>query len=246
MDAREILKKYGLPSLADANLAEVDLKHAYLAGADLRWTNFTGADLSGADFTGADLSGASLYGADLKGAIFKGASLRYASLRKADLTRASLDGANLNSADLLGACLSGASLIKANLWEACLARADLQGVVVSIDTIGYFSWPPQEGSYIAYKKCFGCIAKGVVPETAKRSSATTNKCRASEWETLGFYNLDGTPCANRTQATSLRSHKFFYIIGEKSFPHYWEENRWEECAGGIHHFLSFEEAAVYQ
>jgi uncharacterized protein YjbI with pentapeptide repeats len=90
-------------SLADAQLAHVDLHCVLLMESDLQ-----GANLSSAILKRAILRKSNFRGADLRGAILDGADLCRANLCGADLRGASLDSAFLKLTDLTGADLSTA------------------------------------------------------------------------------------------------------------------------------------------
>ena len=125
--------------------------------------------LDGNDGFRADLREANLWGANLLEADLRGANLWRASLREADLREADLRGADLSEASLQGASLRGAKLQKADLWGA---------------TALYLQCP-ETGSFTAYKKLNNnAIATLEIPEEAKRSSATTRKCRAEKVRVL--------------------------------------------------------------
>jgi uncharacterized protein YjbI with pentapeptide repeats len=109
------------PSLAGADLKELDLADADLHGANLSDADLTGADLYGADLRSANLKMANLIGVDLTNARVGAADLLKACLRDAFLHEADLGGADLNGADL-----KGADLRAANLTGADLSGADLR------------------------------------------------------------------------------------------------------------------------
>ncbi len=174
------------------------------------------ADLSGADLSGANLSGANLSWANLSWANLSGADLRGANLSGANLSEANLSGANLSGADLRGANLSGAKLD-----EISSARLSIV---------------PQEGAFVAFKKIHEGIVKLLIPETAKRSNATGRKCRASEAIVLEL--PPGIACGH-----SLHDWNFTYTRGCTVKPKEdFCEDRWQECASGIHFYLTREEA----
>ena len=139
-------------------------------------------------------------------------------------------GANLRSADLRDANLRDADLRGANLHDA-----DLRGTKDLNTTIAAQLFvPPQEGSFIAFKKLSnGVVAKLQIPSDAKRSSATGRKCRASH-----ALVLEGN-------GVSQHDPNFVYRSGQMVFAHEWCEDRWQECAGGIHFFMTREEAENY-
>ena len=208
--------------------------NADLSNADLNCADLNCADLSGADLSSADLRRAALSGADLSNADLRRAALNCADLRRADLSNADLSGADLSSADLRRAALSGADLRGANL-----SGADHD------ESTGFLlSQCPSEGSFIGWKKAGEYVVKLKITETAKRSSATTLKCRCSEAEVLGIEFCDGT-IAGIKEVCSNKDADFIYRIGEiVSVPDF-DENRWNECSSGIHFFIAREMAVKY-
>jgi uncharacterized protein YjbI with pentapeptide repeats len=157
-----------------------------------------------------------------------------------DGVRADLRGANLQGADLWGADLSDADLREANLQGADLRGADLRGADLN--------WPiacPEMGSFVAFKKCRdNTIVKLLVPADAKRSSATSRKCRCDKAEVLSITNLDGTEILDRP-AYSKHDGKFVYEVGKTVSVDDFDDNRWNECAPGIHFFITRQEAVDY-
>ena len=211
--------------------------------------DFYGADLSGANLSGANLSGANLRGADLRsadlsGANLSGANLRGADLRSADLSGADLSGANLRSADLSGANLRSADLSGADLRSADLSGANLLNVRYD-ECTGFFALVcPEEGSFIGYKKANGHIVKLRITEDALRSSATSRKCRCSKAEVLSITNLNGED-DGVTSVPSNYDSDFIYRVGTTVEVEDFETDRWDECAAGIHFFITRQEAVQY-
>ena len=241
--------------LSGANLHNANLHNAVLCGADLHYANLHNADLhnavlSGADLSKADLSGVNLCDADLRStdlhkADLCNANLLCANLRGADLYNADLSGANFRGADLSGADLSGADLHNADLSEANLRGADLRDT----KNVPYIPMVcPEEGDFIGWKKAEGhkdkVIVKLRIPSDAKRSSATTRKCRCSKAEVIAIYNLDGTE-AEETTCHSDYNHSFIYKVGKTVEVTDFSEDRWNECAKGIHFFINRQEAINY-
>ena len=203
------------------------------AKADLRDADLYGANLCGANLCDADLRGANLCDANLRGADLCGANLRGADLRGADLC-----GANLRDADL-----RGANLCDADLRGADLCGADLRGVRYNEQTAYYAMQCPEKGAYIGYKKAEGKIVELEIQADAKRSSATTRKCRASKAKVLSITSIDGKE--HFEEAKSSRDQSFVYRVGKTVEVKDFDEDRWKECSTGIHHFITREEAAMY-
>ena len=161
------------------------------------------------------------------------ANLRSANLRGADLSDANLSDANLSGANLSDADLRGADLRGVNLSDA-----DLRGVEA-------YQVPPSDGSFIGWKKVENnLIVKLMILEDAKRSSAFGRKCRCDKALVLDIQKLNGES-ANTTVATSGYQKDFKYEINKIVQVEDFNENRFEECAPGIHFFITRDEAVDY-
>ena len=223
---------------------------ANLLNADLSGANLRGANLRGANLRGANLRGANLYGANLSGAILSGAILWYVDLRdvnlcianlsNADLSYTDMKSANLSGAILWYADLSGANLRGADLRGACLWNADLSGA-----KINFHIACPEKGSFIAFKKVKdNYIVELLIPEDARRCSATSRKCRCDKAKVLSITKIDGTSDGVDT-VYSIYDETFAYKIGELVEVKDFDDNRWNECSTGIHFFLTRQEAVEY-
>ena len=218
-----------------ADLRGADLRNASLCDADLRDANLCGADLRDANLCDANLCGASLCDADLRDADLRDADLRDANLcgadlRDADLRDANLRGANLRNANLRNANLRGAKNTDKTAWDAYTAFYPLQC--------------PETGSFIGYKKAADKIVMLEICADAKRSSATSRKCRCSKAKVLSITNLDGSD-SGLTEVRSNYSKEFVYCVGEIAEAPDFDENRWNECSAGIHFFITRGEAVKY-
>jgi len=110
---------------------------------------------------------------------------------------------------------------------------------------------PEQGAFIGYKigltlneysSLIPCIIKLSIPEDAKRSSAYGNKCRCDKAKVLDIRTFGGQKVKS---AISQYNPDFIYEIDkEVSVPDF-DENRWHECAPGIHFFMSEKEALDY-
>ena len=212
---------------------------ANLSNANLRWADLNGADLSGAYLSGADLRWADLRWADLSGADLNGANLRWADLNGANLRWANLSEANLSEANL-----SEANLSEADLRWADIRMANLRWVDLS-DAKGVY-YPlrcPDTGSFVGWKKAGRKIVKILITNDAKRSSSTGNKCRCNKAFVLEIQSVDGKETF-RSVASDF-DESFLYEVGKTVKVDNFDENRWEECAPGIHFFITREEAVNY-
>ena len=235
-----ILKEHGLDCLRSADLRDADLSAADLRGADLHGANLRSADLSDANLRSADLSAADLSDADLHGADLRCANLRDADLSAADLRCADLRSADLRSADLRDADLSAADLRGANLHGANLSEL----------TVAQTSILPDEGDIIGWKKAITLdgapiIVKLLIPADAQRSNTTGRKCRASTARVLDLQDKQGNSLPPDTTAYSSYDPDFTYQKGETVHVEDFDTNRWDECAPGIHFFITRIEAIEY-
>ena len=189
---------------------------------DFHGANFHDADFHDANFCGANFIGAKFIGADFFGADFCGANFHDAIFCGANFHDANFYGANFIGANNINEVISFANIANTALCMQC----------------------PEEGSFIGFKKAVGGIVKLRVTESAKRSSATTHKCRCSEAEVLEIQNMDGTK-SERTSVSSKYDHNFIYSVGTIVSVSDFNDDRWNECARGIHFFLSRQEAVNY-
>ena len=174
-----------------------------------------------------------------------GAYLHYADLRDADLRDADLRGADLFLADL-----RGADLFLADLRGADLRGADLRGANLSELTVAQTSILPDEGDIIGWKKALALdgapiIVKLLIPSDAKRSNSTGRKCRANKARILDLQDRQGNSLPPDTTAYSSFDPDFTYKKGETVHVEDFDTNRWNECAPGIHFFITRIEAVKY-
>lgn len=184
-----------------------------------------------------------------------GADLRHANLCHANLCGADLFRADLFYANLCGANLCGANLCDANLYGACLLGADLRhavlcGANLSGLTVAQTSILPDEGDIIGWKKAFALdgariIVKLLIPADAQRSNATGRKCRVSKARILDLQDQQGNSLPPDTTAYSSYDPDFTYQKGETIHVEDFDTNRWNECAPGIHFFITRIEAVEY-
>ena len=227
-----------MKKLTQEQINKILEKHKHWLNEDCEgWENMM------ADFSSCDLSCANLSCANLSDANLSDANLSCANLSCANLRGANLRDANLSGADLCDANLSCANLRDANLSDANLSYANLSYA----KEVPYIPMVcPEEGDFIGWKKAEGnkVIVKLHIPSDAKRSSATTRKCRCSKAEVIAIYNLDGTE-AGETTCHSDYDNSFIYEVGKTVEVTDFSEDRWSECAKGIHFFINRQEAIDY-
>ena len=146
-----------------------------------------------------------------------------------------------------------ANLYRADLRGANLGEADLSGAK-NVPFIPYAC--PDTGAFVGFKKARlyssdeteaqDVIVELEIPADARRSSATGRKCRCDKAKVLSVTTLDGV--AVGTDAGTVRSSydpDFVYEVGRTVTAPNFCEDRWEECAPGIHFFINRQEALEY-
>jgi len=164
-----------------------------------------------------------------------GEAVLEAFAKKTDLYGADLHGADLRGADLYGANLHGADLHGADLHGANLHGADLHGADLDDLQAARLSIVPEAGAFQGWKKCRGgVIVKLEIPAGARRSNATGRKCRAEFVDVTEVFGAD--------EGVSIWDSAVVYRVGERRACGEWNEDRWTECGGGIHFYLTRIEA----
>lgn len=159
---------------------------------------------------------------------------------------------------------------KCNFTNCDLTNTTFTDCESDILTTGFYMACPEKGEYTAFKKA--CVYtddngksattqyqnrkfKGHInvnyvivelriPSDAKRSSATTTKCRASKATVISITSIDGKK--RYKKALAAHDREFAYEVNKTVTPRNgFEENRWDECAPGIHHFITRAEAVDY-
>lgn len=197
-----------------------------LAKADLVGANLKGVNLEGAKLIGANLTDANLYKANLKNATLTGVNFCFANLE-----RANFEDADLHSADFFCANLEDANLKNVNFYNAYVygTRNIPNGIPMAC---------PENGSFIGWKKVIdngAYLVKLEIPADAKRSSATSKKCRCSKAKVLEITNIKTNK--NVKEIYNLNFVGCLYRVGEMVYPDSFDENRWNECSHGIHFFM---------
>ena len=164
--------------------------------------------------------------------------------RGADLGGADLCGAYLRGADLCGAYLRGADLRDAYLRGADLRDANLGGAK-NVPFIPIAC--PSDGTFFGWKKVnqfgYSYLVKLEIPEDARRSSATSNKCRCDKAKVLAITDLEEKETFS--WVTNKEYAHCTYKVGEFVYPDSFDEDRWNECSHGIHFFINKQEAINY-
>ena len=171
-----------------------------------------------------------------------------------------------------GCSLNGADFSCCDIVDCCFPHTNTDSIT-GLDTSSFrmvrdlrsdkiITACPKEGSFIAWKKAvlheatstdYGSVtANGVhvpvivklmIPEDAKRSSATTRKCRCDKAIVLEIQDRKGNRL--NTTAHSMHDPNFLYEAGKVISVDNFDEDRFNECAPGIHFFVDRIDALNY-
>lgn len=186
---------------------------------------------------------------------------RYLNLGKSNLSMCDLSGIDLSYSNLCGTKLFGADCRGAKFTGCSTDRVTVfkyANFMHSIDVTFVPLACPEKGEFIGWKRVKDYLVKLKIPEDAKRSSATSYKCRCDKAFVLGIYNLDGSDADLDELNVSARGvmkdqHRFMqvtapitYKVGEIVYADSFDEDRWNECSNGIHFFIDYGRARWYR
>lgn len=213
---------------------EKDFTNLILENMNLENYDLSDMNFSHSNFINANLSNVNFYSSQLVNVLLDDCNLKNANLKNANLERASLRRVNLTYADIRGA----------KLYAAVLENAILDNIIFDDKTENFRIHCPEQGAFVAYKKGLdNLIIKLLIPSDARRVSSTMNCCRCDKAKVLEIKNLEGTKFFD--EAWSTVAENFCYKLGEWVYAENFNEDRWYDSTGGIHFWMTEEEAKAY-
>lgn len=217
------------PNRNSLDLSETKLENMDLSGWDLENINFSWSSFENVKFDKANISNS-----NLDSVYFKNCSLHNTILKNS----------NLHAANLRFCNLSFANIEDANMNYANLEHANLEGIIYNDNTKYFKLRCPEKGAFIAWKKCVDFrMVQLLIPEDAKRTSATLNACRCSKAKVLSIKSIDYKESYD--WARSFVDENFIYKVGKMMEITNFNEDRWMDSTTGIHFFMTREEAIAY-
>ena len=211
--------------------------------------SFIGHDFEPMDLTGCNLSNIDFSLSSMQNVILENVNLENSSLENALFDGTSLHGSNLKNANLKKAAfrfcdLGECNICGADLFAAVLEDANLEGIISDENTKWFRLYCPEEGAFLAYKKCmYGRLVQLLVPADARRTSATMNCCRCDKAKVLTIKSFDYKESYD--EAWSMVDEDFVYRVGEWVEAKNFNPDRWYDSTGGIHFWMTREEAFAY-
>lgn len=210
----------------------------------LREKKFAPMDLSGYDLSNIDFTLSSMENVVLKHVNMENSSVENALFDGTNLHGANFKHANLRMASFRDCDLGDCNLSGADLFASVLENTNLEGVISDDDTKWFRLYCPEEGAFLGYKKCVNDrLVQLLIPADAKRTSATMNCCRCDKAKVLTIKSFDSTESFD--EAWSLVDENFVYKVGEWAIAENFNPDRWFDSTGGIHFWLTREEAKAY-
>lgn len=196
-------------------------------------------DLSNIDFEYSSLqhvilNRVNLENSSLENSLFDGTTLHGANLRNASLSRGTFRSCDMGECDISGA----------NLFAAVLENVNMEGIISDENTKWFRLHCPEEGAFLGYKKCVNDrLVQLLIPADAKRTSSTMRCCRCDKAKVLTIKSFDYTE--EFEEAWSLADENFVYRKGQCVEALNFNPDRWFDSTGGIHFWLTREEAKAY-
>ena len=213
---------------------EKDFTNLILESMNLENYDLSNMNFSHSNFINVNLSNVNFCSSQLVNVLLDDCNLQNANLKNANLERASLRRANLTYADISGA----------RLYAAVLENAILDNIIFDDNTKNFRIHCPEKGAFIAYKKGLNnLIVKLLIPSDARRVSSTMNCCRCDKAKVLEIKNFEGTKFFD--EAWSTVAEGFCYKLGEWVYAENFNEDRWYDSTGGIHFWMTEDEAKAY-
>lgn len=252
----------------ESTIKDTSLAGECLTGLDLTGITFIRVSFYGARFYDVIMRNAEFIDCDFSGADIHDGDAAQAVFRECNLSSVEIVNLNLEKSAFIECVLRDSEMWNCNAANILLTECDIANFKISTGTFlrnaslgaGNTGTPrmlcpmacPEKGAFTGFKKAKdflsgqGVIVELRIPATAKRSSSVGRKCRASSAKVIGFYDKTGAPYTPKGRVISTFDADFTYEIGKTVKPtRPFNENRWSECASGIHFFITFDEAVDY-
>lgn len=253
-----------------ADFSKTNLINVYFDKVDLSLADFSNSYISDAKFSNSNFFYSNFSFTHIKKIVIEKCNFSYSTFMEAEFQNSNItdtifSSCNFNQLIFYMSCFKNSTISKTNMADSSLIESVFYKTSINYtnfsgskinntefscinydETTAFFAQScPEKGSFIGFKKCGKYIVELQITEDAKRSSATSRKCRCSKAKVLSITNLNGSD-SGLSKISSNRDSKFIYKIGETVEVKDFDENRWNECSTGIHFFITRDEAVRYQ
>lgn len=245
-------------TIINTKFDSADLDECYFNGATLRNVSFYMTTIKFSDFTISNLdqinfNKASISTTDFVLAVVSDTTFNRSDIVKVNFTNSQIHASSFNFTNITGSTFNYATLNRvcmymSRIWNTIFENVKCYRCIInSVESnrIPYVSLAcPSEGSFIGWKVVDGSLIKLLIPKDAKRSSATTHKCRCDKAKVLEITDLLTKELKSIITNTNYCPY-VSYEVGKMVYPNTFDENRLNECAYGIHFFVDKQEAINY-
>lgn len=242
--------------LSSRNLRHSRIIHCYFRMCDITKSSLQDSDLTESAFKFCDLSYAKMGMCSMYKIVAKVSDFNHCELDKSDMSFGIFAGCSLVDSSIRNCNLSHTGFFDCSINLCDFGHSDMSGCkfqscdIVNICVSDVVNFPhipmtcPEKGSFTAWKKAGDYIVKLQIPEDARRSSATGRKCRCDKALVVAIEDIYSTQ-SDVKEVTSDYDKKFVYRVGETVTEPAFYDNRFRECASGIHFFMTRQEAVEY-
>ena len=253
-----------------ADFSKTNLINIYFDKVDLTLADFSNSYISNVKFSNSNFFYSNFSFTHIKKIVIEKCNFSYSTFMNSEFQNSNIidtifSSCNFNQLIFYMSCFKNSTLSKTDMTDSRLTESvfyktsiyhtnfsgskinntKFSRINYNENTAFFAQSCPEKGSFIGFKKCGKYIVELQITEDAKRSSATSRKCRCSKAKVLSITNLNGSN-SELSKISSNRDSKFIYKIGETVEVKDFDENRWNECSTGIHFFITRDEAVRYQ
>lgn len=256
-------------------LKNVVLKNVVFRNVEFYYTIISNWNVKNVTFIGCTVDKTTIENSSFKDCVFIRNSFTNGSIKNSDFFCCDINNSNVPTTDfekvlIINSTIVATNFIKSGFYNSfikgtqisscCFFRAHFNNTntdeIPTSSNAGLSLACPEVGSFIGYKKVriskdgytsddieYG-IAKLMITEDARRSSATSLKCRCNKAKVLEILDFKGNKLSIN-KGYSVYDYTFEYEVGKMVSVDNFNEDRWKECATGIHFFTSFRDAVEY-
>ena len=232
-------------TLEDVVIRDCNLSQALFSGCVLIRCTFINCTLNNACFVEAMFNGTVFNNCSMNNTDFRLTGISSCGFKDCGMRKSVFYNSYIRSTQIHDCDFTGCDFRDTVFWNMCSNCQDMMPFV-PLNC-------PETGSFIGYKKALvdmnldgeytWVIVKLRIPEDAKRTSGFSRKCRCSKAEVLEITKPSGAQ-VNRP-AFSMYDYNFTYKVGAVITEEKFCEDRYRECAKGIHFFMTRKEAENY-
>lgn len=252
-----------ITSISDVDLSDINLSYLNLKFVVFTRVRFSGlirfSNMYGVKFDQCDLSNCMIEYCNFNCVSFKYCTLYASEWRSTTMEQWHVDYSDLRELELTGSVFSlvhgWCSQISLSSYSIKSGSNEISVDIIQMcDPVIHINQRcPTHGRFIGWKKVLAmdsdaiarvvCICKLEIPASARRSSSLGSKCRADKAKVLEIRSISDGQKFNT--AVSQWDPGFVYRVGEYVSVDNFDENRYNECAPGIHFFIDKQAALDY-